>query len=188
MCQVVYVVTWWVCKAKPTCSAVTTPARVCTKGFMFATFTESIWESSQVLEANRSCTLGCLRQDWGNLCSMCWGLRCSETCSRALPFWWHWLPILLVASLLALAMSHSVPLPLQVHISLTKPKERTMQPTQTQLSSMQKEDKTTPKKRKSTSSRTALVSMRCPTVDGYWPYLNAKETVILEVATSLCLF
>lgn len=53
---------------------------------------------------------------------------------------------------------------------------------------MQKEDKTTLKKRKSTSSRAALVSMRCPTVDGYWPYLNAKETVILEVATSLCLF
>lgn len=64
-----------------------------------------------------------------------------------------------------------------------------MQPTQTQPSSMQKGDKTTPKKRKSTSSRAALVSVRCPTVDGYyWPYLNAKETVILEVATSLCLF
>lgn len=131
---------------------------------------------------------GCLRRDCGNLCSMCWVLWCSGTYSRALSFWWCRLPILFVALLLALAMSHSIPLPLQVHISLMKPKERTMQPTQTQLSSMQKEDKTTPKKRKSTSSRTALVSMRCPTVDGYWPYLNDKETVILEVATSLCLF
>lgn len=155
---------------------------------MFTSFTESIWKSFRVLEANRSCTVGCLRRDCGNLCSMCWGLWCSGTYSRALSFWWCRLPILLVALLLALAMSHSIPLPLQVHISLMKPKERTMQPTQTQLSSMQKEDKTTPKKRKSTSSRTALVSMRCPTVDGYWPYLNDKETVILEVATSLCLF
>lgn len=85
--------------------------------------------------------------------------------------------------------SCNLPLPFQVHTSLTKPKEQMMRPTQTQPSSMQKGDKTTPKKRKSTSSRAALVSVRCPTVDGYyWPYLNAKETVILEVATSLCLF
>lgn len=81
------------------------------------------------------------------------------------------------------------PLPLQVHTSLTKPKEQMMRPTQTQPSSTQRGDKTTPRKRKSTSSRAALVPVRCPTVDGYyWPYLNATKTVILEVATSLCLF
>lgn len=81
------------------------------------------------------------------------------------------------------------PLALQVHTSLTKPKEQMMRPTQTQPSSTQRGDKTTPRKRKSTSSRAALVPVRCPTVDGYyWPYLNATKTVILEVATSLCLF
>lgn len=106
----------------------------------------------------------------------------------------HFFPVALISPpargfvALSLAMSQTLPLRFQVHTSLMKPKEQTMQPTQTQLSSMQKEDKTTLKKRKSTSSRAALVSMRCPTVDGYWPYLNAKETVILEVATSLCLF
>lgn len=85
--------------------------------------------------------------------------------------------------------SQSPLLPSQVHTSPTKPKEQMMRPTQTQPSSTQREDRTTPRRRKSTSSRAALVSMRCPTVDGYyWPYLNATETVMWEVATSLCLF
>lgn len=80
------------------------------------------------------------------------------------------------------------PLPLQARTSPTKPKALTTRPTRTQPSSTPRAGRTTRRRRRNTSSRAALVPMRCPTVDGYcWPYLNATETVILELQPA-CVF
>lgn len=49
---------------------------------------------------------------------------------------------------------------------------------------MQKEDRTTRKKRKSTSSRAAF----CFNEVSNWPYLDDKETVLLELAREIRVF